>query len=381
MKMPNINAAIASTYQTQQRLTGLFVSMGSILAIILEIGLVVAGFTIVGSRVTPGLQILWGCIGLLFALLVTKLTLTNATKLRISKDNEKVLRIAHKERGKDLGTIPANVQAALDQDIAETQTGRITIRFLIGMGALMSIVCETFVMHLLFTAVHPAILGDALSIFLSCLVTSTVVSGELHKERDADIIRNALTHDSFLELAAKATVYDGFNRKLIREASTHVEETLDRDVMGEYARRLVFTSIEESTGTRNFALQIEQVKARRLQENRRSDDAEVRMLKCLRGQNDVDTEPNQVMRGETLDRPVEPNQGFIFDDGQAVNEPVSSIQGFVSKTTQYDSEYADLIEKLYHENPNITPNEIVRRLGCKRPTAIKWLARVKPVSE
>ena len=381
MKLFNINSTIASTYQAQQRLTGLFVSAGSMLAILLELSLIVAGFTIVGGRVTPGLSWLWGCIGLLFALLVTKLTLTNATKLRISLDNEKALRNAHKERGKDLGVIPANVQAALDKDIEESKSGRFTIRFLIGLGALMSIVCETFVMQLLFTAVHPAMLGGALSIFLSCLVTSTVVSGELHKERDADIIRKALSHDSFLELAAKATVYDGFNRKLIHEASTHVEEVLDRDVMGEYARRLVFSSIEENTGTRNFALQIEQVKTRRLQENRRSDDAEVRMLKCLRGQDDVNTEPNQVIRGETLDRPVEPNQGFIFDDAQAVNEPVSSIQGFVSKTTQYDSDYADLIEKLYHENPNITPNEIVRRLGCKRPTAIKWLARVRPVSE
>ena len=376
MKLPNINTAIANTYQSQQRLTGLFVSVGSMLAIVLELGLVVAGFTVVGSHVTPALWALWGCIGFLFALLVTKLTLTNATKLRISLDNEKVLRACHKERGKELGIIPVDVQSELNKDIKECKSGRAAIYSLIGIGALMSITCETFVMELLFTTMRPAVIGDALSFLLSSLVTCTVVSGELHKERDADIIRKALSHDSFLELAAKATVYDAFNRNLIREASTHVKEVLDHDVMGEYAKRLVFTSTEESTGTQNFALQIEQSKTKRLQENRLLEDSKVRMLKQLRGEEDIDTEPTPLIRGI--------NEGEIEGITARVEEPVSINQGEIEGINEgivcrrYTSDFASQIEELYRGNPDVTPSQISKIVGCNYGTAKKWLARVKP---
>jgi hypothetical protein len=76
------------------------------------------------------------------------------------------------------------------------------------------------------------------------------------------------------------------------------------------------------------------------------------MLKRLRGEEDIDTEPNLILQ-----------------------------QGIHSEVSQYSSKYGNIIERLYHEKPKITIAAIVRKAGCTRVIAKKWLARVKPVSE
>lgn len=304
-----LNTTIANIYQTQQRLTGLFVSAGSMLAIILELSLIIVGFVIKASQSTSSyvLWALFGIVGLLVALLVTKLTLTNAAKLRASLDAEKDLRASYKERSKGK-MLSSEVKEELDGDIKEISSGRAVIYVLIGAGVLASIICETFVMQLLFRSLQPDWLGESLSIFLSTLVSCTVVSGELHKKRDSDIIKASLTHDSFLELAAKANTYDAFNKKMLDTASTHVEEILDRNVLATYAKTLVFRSIEEATGTQNFAKQVEDIRNQQLQIARLNEDRKQRLLAEVRGQNDVDTEP------------VAPIRLQDFFDGHAASE-------------------------------------------------------------
>jgi hypothetical protein len=366
-----LNTTIASVYQAQQRLTGLFVSVGSMLAIILELGLIVAGFAVKGSESTSNvtLWLLFGVAGLVVALMITKLTLTNATKLRTSLDSENQLRGVYKERSKGKGFIAEDVQAELDKDIRDSKSGRMSIYILIGIGALASIVCETFVMQFLFKGLQPAWAGDILSIFLSTLVTSTVVSGELHKERDADIIRKSLSHDSFLELAAKANVYDAFNQKILAEASTHVEEVLDSTVLATYARTLVFSSIEESTGEANFALHVEGARQKQLQIARMQEDTKQRLLSVVRGEEEVHTEPTP---------PIQPIQ---LHPMQPVLEP---IQGAISEgmiCRRNTSDFSAKIEKLYHDNPAISPAQVAKIAGCTYHTAKKWLERVKPVED
>jgi hypothetical protein len=44
------------------------------------------------------------------------------------------------------------------------------------------------------------------------------------------------------------------------------------------------------------------------------------------------------------------------------------------------SPYADKIEALYKDNPTITAPEIVALVGCSKPIALKWLARVRPLT-
>ena len=41
--------------------------------------------------------------------------------------------------------------------------------------------------------------------------------------------------------------------------------------------------------------------------------------------------------------------------------------------------YGEPIAALYANNPQITPAEVVKTLGCTYPTAVKWLERCKPV--
>lgn len=386
-----LNTTIAHIYQTQQRLTGLFVSAGSMLAIALELGLIVTGFVIKAWESSPnnyGLMVLFGIIGLLVALLVTKMTLTNASKLRASFDAENDLKAAHKERGKGK-TITSDIQAELNKDIKETKKGRWTIYALIGVGVLASIVCETFVMHLIFNSLTPELLGEGLSIFLSTLVSCTVVSGELHKKRDTDIIRSSLSHESLLELAAKANVYDEFNKKMIGAASTHVGQVLDQDVLGAYARTLVFRSIEESTGTTNFAQQVETVRKQQLQIARFKEDQKERLLAEMRGEKDPQTDPIKPIQLHSLDEIETRFQGGIEGVKEGIQplklypleETVEPFQGekFEGENGErYSSDYASQIEALYHENPAVTPTQIAKSLGCSYGTAKKWLERVKP---
>lgn len=391
LKLPRLNTTIAATYQAQQRLTGLFVSAGSMLAILLEIGLFVAGFVIKGNQSTSNvvLWVLFGFVGFLVALLVTKMTLTNATKLRASLDAENKLRADHRERGKGK-IIPPEVQAELDKDIKETKKGRWTICILIGVGVLASIICETFVMQLLFSSLQPQWLGEGMSIFLSTLVSCTVVSGELHKKRDTDIIRSSLSHESLLELAAKANVYDEFNKKMIGAASTHVGQVLDQDVLGAYARTLVFRSIEESTGTQNFAQQVESIRAQQLQIARFKEDQKQRLLAEMRGEKDPQTDPIKPIQLHSLDEIETRFQGGTEGVNRGIeplklyptDEPTEPFQGekFEGENgDRYASDYASQVEALYHENPSVTPTQIAKSLGCSYGTAKKWLERVKPI--
>lgn len=386
-----LNTTIAHIYQTQQRLTGLFVSVGSMLAILLEIGLIVAGFVVKGSQSTSNvvLWVLFGIVGFLVALLVTKMTLTNATKLRASLDDENKLRMDHKERGKGEEITP-EVQSELDKDIRETKKGRWTIYALIGVGVLASIVCETFVMQLLFAQLQPELLGEAMSVFLSTLVSCTVVSGELHKKRDTDIIRSSLSHESLLELAAKANVYDEFNKKMIGAASSHVEQVLDNAVLGAYAQSLVYQSIEESTGAINFAQQVENVRQQQLQIARFREDKKQRLLSKMRGEKDPQTDPIKPIQLHSLDEietrfeggtvgvneGIEPLKLYPTDEP---TEPFQSVKIEGENGDRYASDYASQIEALYHENPALTPTQIAKSLGCSYGTAKKWLERVKPV--
>ena len=293
-----MNTLIARIYQTQQRLTGLFVSAGSMLAITLELSLIVAGFVIKSEQSAPdnyALMVLFAIVGLLVALLITKLTLTNAAKLRLSLDAERALSDEYKENAKGK-ILPSDVKAVLDKDIKDVASGRRAICLLIAIGSLASIVCEMFVMQILFSSLKPEWLGTGLSFFLSALVSCTVVSGELHKKRDSELIKSSFSRDSFLELAAKANVYDAFNHKMISEASTYVEQVLDKDVLATYARTLVYKSIKESTGTQGFAAQVEAVRVQQLQLARVQEDTKQRILAEVRGENDVDTDPVQPIR-------------------------------------------------------------------------------------
>ncbi len=391
LKPFSLNTTIASVYQTQQRLTGLFVSAGSMIAILLELSLIVAGFVIKASETSSNWVIygLFALVGFLVALLIVKLTLTNAAKLRASLNAENDLKADYRERSEGK-TVTQKVQAELDNDIAETKKGRWTIYLLIGVGALASIICETFVMHLLFQQLKPDLLGDVLSVFLSALVSSTVISGELHKRRDTEIIKHSLSHDSLLELAAKANTYDAFNRKMINAASTHVEQVLDQAVLGAYAQSLVYSSIEESTGTQNFAQQVESIRARQLQIARFKEDQEQRLLAEIRGKKDPQTDPIKPIQLHSLDEIETRFQGGTEGVNRGIeplklyptDEPTEPFQGekFEGENgDRYASDYASQVEALYHENPSVTPTQIAKSLGCSYGTAKKWLERVKPI--
>jgi hypothetical protein len=85
------------------------------------------------------------------------------------------------------------------------------------------------------------------------------------------------------------------------------------------------------------------------------------------------SEPAQIEAPKDVDPLLEPSLPLQDENEQmAVEEVEKPKQGL---------QYGDAIEALYKENPDITPGEIVKCLGCSRKTASEWLKRVKPVNE
>lgn len=84
----------------------------------------------------------------------------------------------------------------------------------------------------------------------------------------------------------------------------------------------------------------------------------------------VENKTPEVLPTEPLPKPF---QGFT-KPLKSVKEPLAVKP---SKPDRYTSPYADLIEKVYASNPEITVMEIVNQVGCSRPTAEKWLSRVR----
>jgi hypothetical protein len=67
------------------------------------------------------------------------------------------------------------------------------------------------------------------------------------------------------------------------------------------------------------------------------------------------------------------------DEKEAASKDETTNQGLLNGH-QYNSKYAGPIEVLYLENNDITPAEAAKIVGCSKPVAKKWLARVKPVT-
>jgi hypothetical protein len=296
---------------------------------------------------------LWlsGFGGLLLACLILKLSMTNSTKLRISLDRERDMNDTFSERSKLLAVSDyATAKAVLDSEIKRLTDGRWQIYGMMAVGAGVSILSEGFVLsHLLGTSIG----GIVSALAVSCVVTLTVVSGELHEARDSDIVLRTLSHNIFLEQAAKANISDAINKKLVADSEKYIDQVLDENVLTECARALAYTVIEQRTGINNFAQTLQIAQAKREGETKLIEDRKLQVSQfLLTGDKDI-----LKVAGESVD--TEPSLAVVADAMNALQKPT---------VTFAKGKFTDAIESALCEHPEWSDTQIARVVTCSRTT-------------
>lgn len=243
-----MNGFIAKAHRLQRKCIGLIVAAGGILAFILSFILIVAGIETTALIYPPTdnlfgrivYAIIWGIAALMIGVLIERLTTTNSTKLRIMRENVEEI----EERFASIEDPTATVKKEKEKDIEAAKKGRRSIIFLIGLGTSLSVMCESFIIHFLFTSWQPYI-GWIASLFLSGLVSYTLISSELHKRQEAEVIRDSLNTDSFLGVAAQATIKDRVHERMLSQSIVKVDEITDSEVMQQAIDQAVIKHVDE----------------------------------------------------------------------------------------------------------------------------------------
>jgi len=252
-----MNTFIAKAHRLQRKSIGLIVASGSVLAFILSFILIVAGIEMTAlmhpltSDRTGQIvyAIVWGIAALMIGILIERLTTTNSTKLRIMRDKVELIEA-------DLAQINEPTEATkteFDKEIAFAKKGRGSIIFLMSLGTGLSMMCESFIIHFLFVSWEPVTIGPIsinvgwiASLFLSGLVSYTLISSELHKKLDAEVIHEALNADNFLAIAASANIKDHVNEQLLEQATTQVKEVTDSSAIRTAIGQAVVKNVDDA---------------------------------------------------------------------------------------------------------------------------------------
>lgn len=243
-----MNGFIAKAHRLQRKCIGLIVAAGGILAFLLSFLLIVAGIETMALIYPPTdnlfgqivYAIIWAIAALMIGVLIERLTTTNSTKLRIMRQNVEEI----EEKFATIQEPTETVKKEKDKDIAAAKKGQSSIIFLITLGTGLSMMCESFIIHFLFTSWQPYI-GWIASLFLSGLVSYTLISSELHKSQESDVIRDSLNTDNFLGVAAQATIKDRVHERMLSQSIVKVDEITDSEVMIQAIDQAVVKHVDE----------------------------------------------------------------------------------------------------------------------------------------
>lgn len=251
-----MNTFIAKAHRLQRKSIGLIIASGSVLAFLLSFILIVAGIemTALMHPLTSNkwgqvvYAIVWGAAALMIGILIERLTTTNSTKLRIMRDKVELI----EEELAQIQEPTEATKAEFGKDIASAKKGRSSIIFLMSLGTGLSMMCESFIIHFLFVSWQPIVIGPVsinvgwiASLFLSGLVSYTLISSELHKRLDAEVIHESLNADNFLAIAAHANIKDRVNEQVLVQSTVKVDEITSSDVMLNAIDQAVVKNVDE----------------------------------------------------------------------------------------------------------------------------------------
>jgi hypothetical protein len=232
----------------------------------------------------------------MIGVLIERLTMTNSTKLRIMRDKVEIIeeKLAHAEAL--TGDSTEDTKSELEKDKKAVQKGKGSVIFLIVLGTGLSMLCESFIIHFLFVSWQPLIVagiainvGWIASLFLSGLVSYTLIASEMHKRLDSEVIHESLNADNFLATAALANMKDAVSEQMLLQSATKVKEITKSDVITSGIDRAVVKSVDEiMNGGGEIALRIDDEREQKRLQMLHDKERTRQQLSIVRGGN---TEP------------------------------------------------------------------------------------------
>lgn len=310
-----MNGLIAKAHKIQRKFIGVIVASGSVLAFLLSFILIVAGIEVTALMHPPttnnvgfgAYAFVWIFAGALIAILIERLTLTNCAKLRITREKIELIN----EDYSCIETPTNDTDLERQKDVKLVEKGRWSIILLIVLGTSLSMMCESFIIHFLFGNFQ-VILGWIASLFLSGLVSYTLISSELHKGLDAEVIHESLNADTFLAVAARANVTDHVNQQMLKKATTKVKEIVGSEVMLSAIDQAVIADVDDvMEGNGRIILRIDNEREQKRAQIAREKDLTRQQLSLVKGSGD--TEPLSVIQASAEQRSKSRNYLQIED--------------------------------------------------------------------
>lgn len=210
---------------------GWITAAGPIIAYVLSSLTIIVGVIIYATIIWPHAWWYWvaaGLIGLFFSILVERLTLTQAAKVRVASEKREDIKTRYALEEDPTTQTRANEQHELA--VVKDNWARV----LMICGAIISTCAGTLFWHYLLQGL-PEWQAWGFSTLFSALISFTLVSSELHRHLENEVISGSIAADHFVDQAGRE---DARDRVISEFASRHgnaLQEVLDNDTMGQIA--------------------------------------------------------------------------------------------------------------------------------------------------
>jgi hypothetical protein len=237
------NMSIAKIHKFSRKFVGWITAVGPVVALAVSILTIVIGVIIYATKIWPGAPVYWvsaGGIGILFSILVERLTLTQAAKVRTIKEKKDDIETRHAKVERPTKDVEDAKERALDQ----AQKGNVGAWSLMLLGVLVSTAAGTLFWHYLLQALPP-IQAWGFSTLFSAIVSFTLVSSELHRHLDNDVISSSIVADHFIDMAGREDARDKAIERFGEKHDEALEKALDHNTIGEIADYTAQKTLDE----------------------------------------------------------------------------------------------------------------------------------------
>jgi hypothetical protein len=226
-----MNMKIAKLHKFSRKFVGWITAAGPVIAYFLSMLTIIGGVTIYAIMIWPHnlfYQILAGVIAVLFALLVERLTLTQAAKVRISKEKKDDIETHYARIGNPTKETEINKKAEIK---AVKDHGATLLMY---SGALISTCAGTLFWHYILQDM-PAWQAWGFSTLFSALISFTLVSSELHRHLENEVVSGSIMADHFTDLAGREDARDRIIQEFAGKHDHALKNALDHDTVDQIA--------------------------------------------------------------------------------------------------------------------------------------------------
>lgn len=226
-----MNMRIARLHKFSRKFVGWITAAGPIIAYALSILTIVVGVVIYATKIWPTSAVYWvaaGVIGLFFSLLVERLTLTQAAKVRTAKEKREDIEVHYSKVPNPTQQTEANKR----RELAAISTGG--AGWLVFAGAVISTCAGTLFWHYLLQGL-PEWQAWGFSTMFSALISFTMISSELHRHLENEVVSGSIMADHFTDLAGREDARDKVIKEFANRHEQALQQTLDHNTVSEIA--------------------------------------------------------------------------------------------------------------------------------------------------